>query len=146
MFGGEEHIDVLPFKKKEPWKQEASYRNSGPAAQMARPAVSTELSRAPFCSCVGRSVGRSMGWTVGQVEDQRGLAAQGRHRPGHMQSPPGPGCPVHPLPPASITLPPQGRLCLKVETLAASPLAPCQPPTVEGHPFLQPEAQGGRPT
>lgn len=141
MFGGEEHIDVLTLKKKEPWKQEVSYRNSRPAAQMARPASSTELSRTRFCSCVGRPTARP----VGRVGDQRGLAAQGRHWPGHMQSPPGPGCPVHPLAPSSVTLPPQGRLCLKMEMFADSPLAPYQPPTVEEHPFLQPEVQRGRP-
>lgn len=141
MFGGEEHIDVLTFKKKEPWKQEVSYRNSSPTAQMAWPALSTELSRTRFCSCVGRPMARP----VGRVEDQWGLAAQGRHWPGHVLSPPGPGCPVHPLAPSSITLPPQGRLCLKMEMSAVSPLAPCQPLTAEEHPFLQPEAQRGRP-
>ena len=120
---------------------------------MARPASSTELGKARFCSCMGRSVGRSVGqsvgwsvgWSLGRVEDQLGRAAQGRHQLGHVQSPLGPGCPVHPLPPSSVTLPPQGRLCLTTETSTASPLAPCQPPTAEGHPFLQPEAQGGRP-
>ena len=108
---------------------------------MARPASSTELGKARFCSCMGRSVGRSLG----RVEDQLGWATQGRHRPGHVQSPPGPGCPVHPLPLFSVTLPPQGWLCLMMEMSTASPLAPCQPPTAEGHPFLQPEAQGGCP-